>query len=92
MFALVDGRFGIVATRTARGGGPDRTERSGVLFARTVDFLTFEEVGLVDDGVDRQVRFDDLADGATRGEVRDGRPAPVAVAAAVADFRSGNVI
>gem|GEM_PF-2751383 len=79
MFALVDGRFGIVATRTARGGGPDRTERSGVLFARTVDFLTFEEVGLVDLGVD---------DGATR----DGRPAPVAVAADVADFRSGNVV
>lgn len=48
---LADGTFGVMATRVARGGGPDGTERSSVLLATTPDLITFTELGLLDIGV-----------------------------------------
>src|SRR5699024_8035876 len=51
LFYLADGSFGIVATRTARGGGPDGSEVSQLLFAKSSDLLSYTEVGLIDLGV-----------------------------------------
>src|SRR5699024_6640211 len=51
VFYLADGSIGIVATRTARGGGPDGSQTSHMLFARSTDLLSYEEVGLIDLGV-----------------------------------------
>ncbi|HEY6738886.1 MAG TPA: LamG-like jellyroll fold domain-containing protein [Actinopolymorphaceae bacterium] len=51
IFYLEDGSFGIVATRTARNGGADGTQTNRMLFARSTDLLSYEEVGLVDGGV-----------------------------------------
>lgn len=51
LFYLADGSFGIVATRTARGGGADGTQTNRMLFARSTDLLSYQEVGLVDVGV-----------------------------------------
>ncbi|WP_084126454.1 family 43 glycosylhydrolase [Demequina sp. NBRC 110054] len=51
LFHLADGGFGIVATRVARGGGADGTERSSVLVATSPDLLSYTEVGLLDLGV-----------------------------------------
>lgn len=51
VFYLADGSFGIVATRTARGGASDGTQSNRMLFARSADLLSYEEVGLVDVGV-----------------------------------------
>ncbi|MDY0908612.1 LamG-like jellyroll fold domain-containing protein [Microbacterium sp. CFBP9034] len=51
LFRLADGEFGIVATRTARGGGADGTQSSRVLFARSADLRSYQEVGMVDLGV-----------------------------------------
>lgn len=50
-FYLADGGFGVVATRTARGGATDGTQSSRLLFARSADLRSFDEVGLVDVGV-----------------------------------------
>ncbi|HEX5857341.1 MAG TPA: family 43 glycosylhydrolase [Microbacterium sp.] len=67
VFYLEDGSFGIVATRTARGGGSDGTQSNRMLFARSTDLLSYEEVGLVDVGVtsgvnDPAVVWDSAAD------------------------------
>nr|BFF10140.1 hypothetical protein GCM10025699_14430 [Microbacterium flavescens] len=51
IFYLEDGSFGIVATRTARNGGADGTQTNRMLFARSTDLLSYDEVGLVDVGV-----------------------------------------
>ena len=51
LFYLADGDFGVVATRTARGGTSDGTQSSRLLFARSSDLLSYQEVGLVDVGV-----------------------------------------
>lgn len=51
LFYLADGGFGTVATRTARGGAADGTQSNRLLFARSADLLTYQEVGLVDVGV-----------------------------------------
>ena len=51
IFYLEDGTFGIVATRTARNGGADGTQTNRMLFARSTDLLSYQEVGLVDVGV-----------------------------------------
>ncbi|HMR50166.1 MAG TPA: family 43 glycosylhydrolase [Arachnia sp.] len=51
VFHLADGGFGIVATRTARGGGSDGTQASQLLFATSEDLLTYREVGLINLGV-----------------------------------------
>jgi GH43 family beta-xylosidase len=51
LFYLSNGDFGIVATRTARGGTSDGTQASSLLFARSADLLSYQEVGLVDLGV-----------------------------------------
>ncbi|WP_127473168.1 family 43 glycosylhydrolase [Microbacterium sulfonylureivorans] len=51
LFRLADGGFGVVATRTARGGASDGTQTSRVLFARTADLRSYEEVGMIDLGV-----------------------------------------
>ena len=57
LFRLADGRFGIVATRTARGGESDGSERSAFLLAVSHDLTSFEQLGLVrlrtDGGVNR---------------------------------------
>ncbi|MFF0911176.1 family 43 glycosylhydrolase [Microbacterium enclense] len=122
LFTLEDGGYGIVATRTARGGGADGTQTSSVLFARSADLRTYDEVGMVNVGVtsgvndpaavydaasDRYVvswtsdagaamytSFADLADGATRGDVRRGVVSATAGAdgAGVPDFDSGNTV
>ncbi len=67
LFYLEDGDFGIVATRTARNGGSDGTQASSMLFARSSDLLSYEEVGLVNLGVtsgvnDPAVVFDTASD------------------------------
>lgn len=51
VFYLADGAFGVVSTRTARGGASDGTQASSMLFARSTDLLAYQEVGLVDLGV-----------------------------------------
>lgn len=66
LFRLADGRFGIVATRTSRGGAPDGSERDAMLFATSDDLLSFERFGLlrlaVDGGVcNPSVVFDPTA-------------------------------
>ena len=67
VFYLADGEFGVVATRTARGGASDGTQSSRMLFARSTDLRSYEEVGLVDLGVtsgvnDPAVVFDTASD------------------------------
>ncbi|WP_084102195.1 family 43 glycosylhydrolase [Demequina sp. NBRC 110051] len=49
--ALADGGYGIVATRTARGGGDDGTRASSVLLLRSDDLIDYTELGLLDLGV-----------------------------------------
>ena len=56
LFRLADGRFGVVATRTARGGAPDGSERDAMLFATSDDLLSFERFGLLHLAVDSGVR------------------------------------
>lgn len=51
LFHLADGSYGIVATRTARGGASDGTQASSLLFAKSSDLLSYQEVGLVNLGV-----------------------------------------
>lgn len=51
LFTLDDGGYGVVATRTARGGGADGSQTSSVLFARSGDLRSYDEVGMVDLGV-----------------------------------------
>lgn len=48
---LADGSFGIVATRTARGGDSDGSQASSVLLATSTNLLDYEELGLLDLGV-----------------------------------------
>lgn len=67
LFVLDDGGYGIVATRIARGGGSDGTQASSVVFARSADLRSYDEVGLVDLGVtsgvnDPGVVYDTAAD------------------------------
>lgn len=66
-FYLADGGFGVVATRTARGGASDGTQSSRLLLARSTDLRSYTEVGLVDVGVTSGVNgpavvFDSAAD------------------------------
>lgn len=51
VFHLAGGGFGVVATRTAREGADDGTRASSVLFARSDDLRTYDEVGMIDLGV-----------------------------------------
>lgn len=51
VLALTKGGYGIVATRTARGGGDDGTRASSVLLWRTDDFIDYTELGLLNLGV-----------------------------------------
>ncbi|SHJ05836.1 Beta-xylosidase, GH43 family [Tessaracoccus bendigoensis DSM 12906] len=51
LFRLADGTFGVVATRTARGGAADGTQASQVLFATSSDLLSYREVAMVNVGV-----------------------------------------
>ncbi|MCH6231174.1 family 43 glycosylhydrolase [Microbacterium sp. CFH 31415] len=67
IFYLEDGDFGIVATRTARGGAADGTQSNRLLFARSADLRSYDEVGLIDVGVTSGVNepavvFDSAAD------------------------------
>lgn len=45
LFRLADGRFAIAATRTARGGEPDGSERSAFLLAISDDLTAFDQRG-----------------------------------------------
>ncbi|WP_033494110.1 family 43 glycosylhydrolase [Bifidobacterium biavatii] len=47
LFRLRDGRFGIVATRTARGGEADGSERSSFLLAVSRDLRSYTQLGMV---------------------------------------------
>jgi hypothetical protein len=50
VFALEDGGFGVISTRTAREGASDGTQRSSVLIATSADLLSYDELGLLDLG------------------------------------------
>src|SRR5699024_136760 len=47
VFAMPEGGYGIVATRLARGGGPDGTQSDSVLVATSPDLRTYDENGLL---------------------------------------------
>ena len=47
LFRLADGRFALAATRTARGGAPDGSERSAFLLTLSDDLTAFTQLGLV---------------------------------------------
>ena len=66
LFRLAEGGFGVVATRTNRGGEPDGSERSAFLLAVSRDLTAYTQLGLVriatDGGVNRPaVVFDEHA-------------------------------
>lgn len=66
LFRLAEGGFGVVATRTNRGGEPDGSERSAFLLAMSRDLTAYTQLGLVriatDGGVNRPaVVFDENA-------------------------------
>ena len=66
LFRLAEGGFGVVATRTNRGGEPDGSERSAFLLAVSRDLPAYTQLGLVriatDGGVNRPaVVFDENA-------------------------------
>lgn len=66
LFRLAEGGFGVVATRTNRGGEPDSSERSAFLLAVSRDLTAYTQLGLVriatDGGVNRPaVVFDENA-------------------------------
>ena len=47
LFRLADGRFGVAATRVARGGDADGSERSAFLLAVSDDLTTYDRLGMV---------------------------------------------
>ncbi|OZG50395.1 family 43 glycosylhydrolase [Bombiscardovia coagulans] len=47
LFRLVDGRFGIIATRTDRDGQPDGSERDSFLVAVSKDLRSFDRLGQI---------------------------------------------
>ena len=47
LFRLASGRFAVAATRTARGGGADGSERSAFLLATSRDLTSYDQRGLV---------------------------------------------
>ena len=51
VFYEADGTFGIVATRTLRNGGRESLQSSSLLYARSTDLLSYQEIGMVDLGV-----------------------------------------
>lgn len=66
LFRLAEGGFGVVATRTNRGGESDGSERSAFLLAVSRDLTAYTQLGLVriatDGGVNRPaVVFDENA-------------------------------
>ncbi len=75
---LADGSFGLMATRTARGGGDDGTRASCVLLARSEDLVEFAELGMLDLGVAHGVNDPAfaVADGACIVRWRDDEGAP----------------
>lgn len=87
LFRLKDGRFAIVATRTARGGDPDGSESNSFLLAVSVDLLSYTQLGQVTvagaHGVHRPAAAYDAAHGCyvVRWQDDDGN----AVAATVHD-------
>jgi putative cell wall-binding protein/GH43 family beta-xylosidase len=50
VFRTADGGYGVIATRTARGGASDGTDTSSVLVATSSDLLAYDEIGLLDLG------------------------------------------
>jgi len=102
LFRLRDGGFGVVATRVARGGEPDGTERSSVLVATSPDLLAYDELGLLDlgvtDGVHRPAAGYDAGAGAyvvawtdDAGEPRHATVADLADPATVGAVQAGTV-
>ncbi len=51
VFYEADGAFGIVATRTLRNGTRESLQASSLLYARSTDLLSYQEVGMIDLGV-----------------------------------------
>ncbi|PST46851.1 alpha-arabinofuranosidase [Bifidobacterium callitrichos] len=47
LFRTSSGRFAVAATRTARGGAPDGSERSAFLLATSRDLTSYDQRGLV---------------------------------------------
>ena len=66
VFTMPDGGYAVVATRIARGGGPDGTETNSVLLATSADLRSYEEIGLLEldeaGGVNRPTAIYDTAD------------------------------
>ena len=92
LFRLADGRFAIAATRTARGGEPDGSERSAFLLAISDDLTAFDQRGLVllrtTGGVNRPSVSFDAADACyvvswtgDDGKARTARTADIVAAA-----------
>ncbi|PPF60633.1 glycosyl hydrolase family 43 [Clavibacter michiganensis] len=50
VFALGDGGYGVISTRTAREGASDGSQKTSVLIATSADLLSYDEVGLLDLG------------------------------------------
>ncbi|KAA8815486.1 alpha-arabinofuranosidase [Bifidobacterium callitrichos] len=61
LFRTSTGRFAIVATRTARGGAPDGSERSAFLLATSRDLTSYDQRGLVRLDTDRGVHRPSVA-------------------------------
>ncbi|MGO1956360.1 family 43 glycosylhydrolase [Microbacterium sp.] len=66
LFTMPDGGYGVVATRIARGGGPDGTQADSVLVATSGDLRSYDEIGLLQldeaGGVNRPTAVYDSAD------------------------------
>ncbi|WP_062517332.1 family 43 glycosylhydrolase [Demequina gelatinilytica] len=102
LFRTRDGGFGVVATRVARGGAADGTERSSVLVATSPDLLAYTELGLLDlgvtDGVHRPAALYDAENGTylvswtdDAGEARHAAVADLADGASVSPAQAGAV-
>lgn len=98
LFRLADGRFALAATRTARGGEPDGSERSAFLLAVSDDLTSFTQLGLVmlrtGGGVNRpSVAFDaDASRYVISWTSNDGKSYVATVADIVAAAESGEPI
>ena len=51
LFYQEDGSFGVVATRTLRNGGVEGLQSSSLLYARSADLISYQEVGMIGLGV-----------------------------------------
>ncbi|OAS89214.1 family 43 glycosylhydrolase [Metabacillus litoralis] len=47
IFRMKDGTFGVIATRSTKGGSQSQAEQSSILLFKSEDLISYEEVGLV---------------------------------------------